>query len=56
MIEKTNLTIPDLSEDNKPRERLLKNGKKSLSDAELIAIIIGSGQQGKMRYNWHSRC
>ncbi|MBQ9472870.1 MAG: DNA repair protein RadC [Bacteroidales bacterium] len=47
MIEKTNLTIPDLSEDNKPREKLLKNGKKSLSDAELIAIIIGSGQQGQ---------
>ncbi len=47
MSEKTNLTIHELSEDNKPRERLLRNGKKTLTDAELIAIIIGSGQQGQ---------
>ena|SRR5665213_957874 len=38
-----NITIKSWAEDDRPREKLLKKGKASLSDAELIAIIIGSG-------------
>ncbi len=30
-------------EDDRPREKLLKHGPAALSDAELIAIVIGSG-------------
>ncbi len=35
--------IKDLSEDDRPREKLMKLGRQALSDAELLAIIIGSG-------------
>src|ERR1035438_10534686 len=38
-----NITIKSWAEDDRPREKLLKKGKSSLSDAELIAILIGSG-------------
>ncbi len=31
------------AEDDRPREKLSNNGRRSLSDAELIAILIGSG-------------
>ena len=31
--------------DDRPREKLLKKGKLSLSDSELIAILIGSGNR-----------
>lgn len=31
------------SEDSRPREKLLKNGAATLSNAELLAILIGSG-------------
>lgn len=31
------------AEDDRPREKLLLKGKSTLSDAELIAILIGSG-------------
>jgi len=33
------------SEDDRPREKLLSKGKKILSDSELIAILIGSGNR-----------
>lgn len=41
--------IPEISgikswaEDDRPREKLLLKGRQALSDAELIAILIGSG-------------
>jgi DNA repair protein RadC len=35
--------IRDWREDERPRERLLKNGASSLSDAEILAILISSG-------------
>jgi DNA repair protein RadC len=38
-----NLTIKQWSEDDRPREKLLLKGRHSLSDAELLAILIGSG-------------
>ena len=37
------LTIKSWSEDDRPREKLISKGAKSLSNAELIAILIGSG-------------
>jgi DNA repair protein RadC len=39
------LTIKTLSEDDRPREKLVKLGRHSLSDAELIAIVLGSGNK-----------
>ncbi|MFH2141796.1 MAG: DNA repair protein RadC [Bacteroidota bacterium] len=38
-----NLSIKDWAADDRPREKLLNKGISSLSDAELIAILIGSG-------------
>lgn len=37
------MKIKDWAEDDRPREKLLSKGISSLSDAELLAIIIGSG-------------
>lgn len=37
------LDIKKWAEEDRPREKLLLKGKSSLSDAELIAILIGSG-------------
>jgi len=38
-------SIKDWSEADRPREKLLANGKESLSNAELLAILIGSGNR-----------
>lgn len=37
------LTIKDWSPQDRPREKLVLKGKSSLSDAELIAILLGTG-------------
>src|SRR5690554_3396714 len=37
------IKISQLAEEDRPREKLLLKGKAALSDAELIAILIGSG-------------
>ena len=42
MSEQSN-SIRNWSEDDRPREKLMKNGAQKLSKAELIAILIGSG-------------
>lgn len=39
------LNIKAWAEEDRPREKLLLKGKNSLSDAELIAILIGSGNK-----------
>lgn len=39
--------IQDLSEDEKPKERLLKFGSQALSNTELLAIIINTGSKGQ---------
>lgn len=44
-MKSTNFTIPNWSEDDRPREKLMIKGKDALSDAELIAILIGSGSR-----------
>ncbi len=41
------ISIKHRSIDSRPRERLLKNGAASLSTAELMAILIGSGTTDK---------
>ena len=38
-----NTTIKDWSVEDRPREKLLKSGVQSLSNAELMALLIGSG-------------
>lgn len=35
--------IKSWAEDDRPREKLLRKGRQALSDAELIAILLGSG-------------
>lgn len=54
------------AEDDRPREKLMLKGKASLSDAELLAIIMGSGNRvqtavdlakqilADVEYNWHA--
>lgn len=39
------MSIKLLAEDDRPREKFLLKGKNSLSDAELLAIIMGSGNR-----------
>lgn len=39
--------IADLDSTDKPREKALRNGIDTLSNAELLAIILGSGLPGK---------
>ena len=39
------LTIKHWNEDDRPREKMLLKGKSSLSDSELLAIVIGSGNR-----------
>jgi DNA repair protein RadC len=39
------LTIREWAEDDRPREKMLRKGAQSLSDAELLAILIGSGNR-----------
>ncbi|MFA9186557.1 DNA repair protein RadC [Flavobacterium sp. FBOR7N2.3] len=46
-MEQTNFPITNWSEDDKPREKLMFKGKSALSDAELIAILIGSGSRNE---------
>ncbi len=38
-------SIKEWNKDDRPREKLLTKGKKSLSNAELIAILLGSGSR-----------
>ena len=40
------LTIANWAEDDQPRERLRAKGAQALSNAELLAILIGSGSPG----------
>jgi len=43
MNEYKKLNIKEWAVEDRPREKLLLNGPRSLSDAELMAILIGSG-------------
>ncbi|EKD31480.1 MAG: hypothetical protein ACD_77C00322G0006 [uncultured bacterium] len=41
------LSIREWKEDERPREKLLAKGAESLSDAELLAVILGSGTKNE---------
>jgi DNA repair protein RadC len=41
----SSFSIKNWSQDDQPREKLLYKGKGALSDAELVAILIGSGNK-----------
>lgn len=59
------MAIKFLAEDDRPREKFLQKGKSSLSDSELLAIIMGSGNKDEnaielarkilssVNNNWH---
>ena len=47
MEPNTSFTIKQWAEDDKPREKLMLKGKQALSDAELLAILIGSGSRNE---------
>ncbi|MFQ6601523.1 RadC family protein [Flavobacterium sp. C3NV] len=46
-MESTFFRISDWSEEDRPREKLMLKGKEALSNAELIAILIGSGSRNE---------
>ena len=39
--------LKDLSESDRPREKLQAKGPEALSDLELLAILLGSGTKGQ---------
>ena len=39
------MKIKDLSKDERPRERLQKHGPKSLSNSELLALVLRQGSK-----------
>lgn len=41
------LSIKAWAEDDRPREKLILKGRQALSDAELLAILIGSGNRNE---------
>ncbi|MCT1529741.1 DNA repair protein RadC [Sphingobacterium daejeonense] len=41
------LVIREWAESDRPREKLLEHGRRSVSDAELLAILIGSGSKNE---------
>lgn len=47
IIQKTKLNIKDWAEEDRPREKMLLKGVASLSDAELLGILIGSGNKNE---------
>jgi len=47
MENKRSFSIKDWKEDDRPREKLISKGKHVLSNAELIAILLGSGSKNE---------
>ncbi|HMQ60613.1 MAG TPA: DNA repair protein RadC [Flavilitoribacter sp.] len=43
----TALTIKSWAEGDRPREKLMQKGSRQLSDAELLAILLGSGTRSE---------
>ena len=46
-MKNTTRSIASWSNEDRPREKLLDQGAKKLSDSELLAIILGSGRRGQ---------
>ena len=47
MNENFSLSLKEWADEDKPREKMLAKGKKELTNAELIAILLRSGLRGK---------
>ena len=47
IYENNSMPIKSWAEDDRPREKMLLKGKSALSDAELVAILIGSGSKNE---------
>ncbi|RAV29811.1 RadC family protein [Sinomicrobium soli] len=45
MEQALSLSIKNWKEDDRPREKLLNKGRQALTDAELVAILLGSGNR-----------
>jgi len=45
MYKQQQLSIKSWNEDDRPREKLLVKGRNAITDAELVAILIGSGNR-----------
>lgn len=43
----TSFSIKNWADEDKPREKMLQKGRSILSDAELMAIVIGSGSKNE---------
>lgn len=46
-VIKDHLTIKELPEADRPREKLLERGSRTLTDAELLAILLQMGPEGE---------
>ncbi len=53
--EKESMAITSWAIDDRPREKLLLKGESALSDAELVAILIGSGSRNESALNLSKR-
>lgn len=53
--ENNPMSIKYWAEDDRPREKLVLKGKTALSDAELVAILIGSGSRNESAVNLAKR-
>jgi DNA repair protein RadC len=54
-MEVVKVRIHDLPEEERPRERLVRNGPESLSNAELLAIILRTGSREENVVSMSSR-
>ena len=43
----TTMSIRQWPDSERPREKLLQRGAQALSDAELLALLLGSGTRGR---------
>ncbi len=54
-MEINKIRIHDIPEEERPRERLIRNGPESLSNAELLGIILRTGSKNENVINLCSR-
>ncbi|MBN1645117.1 hypothetical protein JW851_03705 [Candidatus Woesearchaeota archaeon] len=51
------MKLKEISEENRPRERLIRSGVSVLSDSELLAILFQNGYKGEnaAKQKWQLR-
>ncbi len=54
-MQEYKLRILDMQKEERPRERLIKNGAAALSDSELLAIILRTGSRQENVINLSQR-